>query len=302
MSREVRYDAIGPASVLTVIDGEPELPGPGKVRVQVKAAGLNPIDYKTRRGDFAPAQPASFPARIGRELAGVIEAVGEGVSGFVVGDEVFGNVAEVALADLAVTNPRNLARRPRGLPWEVAACLPVAGQTAFKAVEALDVTRSDTVLVSAAAGGVGSIIAQLVRLAGAHVIGTASAENQDYLAKRGIIPVAYGAGLAERVLEVAPSPVSVVFDQHGEETLAAAVQLGVDPLRVNTIAADPLDRGFSTVGRGAIDTSVLDALASLVVDGSLVVEIDGIYPLDDVVEAYQRLESGHVRGKIVIVP
>lgn len=302
MSRAVRFDRIGPPTVLHVVDVDPPEPGPGKIRVAVRAAGLNPADYKVRRGDHLPTLPKRFPAGLGRELAGVVDALGEGVTSLAIGDEVFGNVAEVGLAELAITNPLNMARKPKGLPWEVAGCLALAGQTAWDALESQSVTDADTVLVSAAAGGVGTIISQLALLRGATVIGTASDENHDYLAKRGIIPVAYGDGLVERIRAAAPGPVTVVFDHHGRETIEAAIELGVDRSRINTIAMDPAEYGVQRVGRGPINTDTLEKLAALVVDGSLVVEIEAVFPLEEIVEAYERLEAGHVRGKIVVVP
>ena len=295
MSRIVQFSEVGPPSVLQVLEVEPASPPPGKIRVAMRAAGLNPADYKTFRGTYGDPK---LPSRLGRELAGVVESLGEGVTGIAVGDEVFGNVANLALADLVVTNPNNMARKPAGLPWEVAGCLALAGQTAWDAMESQRVTDADTVLVSAAAGGVGTIIAQLALLKGATVIGTASEANHDCLAKRGILPVAYGPGLADRIAAVGTP--TVAFDQHGRETIEAALSLGVPPERINTIAMDPGELGVQRVGRGPINTDTLDALAALVVDGSLVVEIEAVFPLDQVVEAYERLEGGHVRGKIVV--
>jgi enoyl reductase len=301
MSRAVRFDRVGPASVLYIADVEPAVPGPGKIRVRVKAAGLNPADYKVRNGDN-PGLPKSFPASLGRELAGVVESLGEGVTRVKVGDEVFGNVAEVALAELAVTNPNNMAFKPAELSWEVAGCLALAGQTAWDELASQNVTAADTVLVSAAAGGVGTIVSQLALRTGATVIGTASEENHEYLRARGIIPVSYGDGLADRVRVAAPSAVTVVFDHHGSETILAALELGVSPERINTIAMDPEQHGVRRVGRGPINTDTLAALADLVVTGELDVEIAATYPLDEIVEAYERLEHGHVRGKIVVLP
>lgn len=301
MSKALRFDRVGPASVLYIADVEPAVPGPGKIRVRVKAAGLNPADAKVRAGSYE-GLPKHFPASLGRELAGIVESLGEGVTRVKVGDEVFGNVAEVALAELAVTNPNNMAFKPAELPWEVAGALALTGQTAWDELQSQNVTDADTVLVSAAAGGVGTIVSQLAILAGATVIGTASKDNHDYLRARGIIPVAYGEGLADRVRAAAPRPVTVVFDHHGSETILAALELGVAPERINTIAMDPQEHGVRRVGRGPISTDTLDRLAALVVAGKLDVEIAATYPLDDIVAAYERLEHGHVRGKIVVLP
>jgi NADPH:quinone reductase-like Zn-dependent oxidoreductase len=300
MSRAVKYHEFGPASVLRVEEVDPPRPKPGKVRVAVRAAGLNPSDYKTREGMMS-GPSFTFPAGIGRELAGVVEQLGEGVTSFSIGDEVFGNVASGAIADLMVTNPANLARKPAALDWVTAGGLSLAGQTAHDAVASQHLEPTDTVLVSAAAGGVGVLVAQLARLAGATVVGTASPGKHAFLESLGVVPVAYGPGLADRVRAVAPSGVTVVFDQHGRETIEAGIELGVDRSRINTIAADAAEFGVAGVGRGPIDPATLERLAALVVDGSLVVPIDSTFPLEETRAAFERLETGHARGKIVIV-
>ncbi|MCU1423761.1 MAG: quinone oxidoreductase [Microbacteriaceae bacterium] len=302
MSLAARYHEFGPPSVLRIENIDAPLPKPGKVRIAVRAAGLNPSDYKTREGMTMGSAAFSFPAGVGRELAGVVEKLGQGVTSLAVGDEVFGNVVSGAVATLAVTNPDNMARKPAGLDWVTAGGLALAGQTAHDAVASQRVTADDTVLVSAAAGGVGVIIAQLARLAGATVIGTASAANHEFLEGLGVIPVAYGHGLADRVRAVAPAGVSVVFDQHGRETVEAAIDLGVPRTRINSIAMDPEEFGIERVGRGPINTQTLETLARLVVEGSLVIPIEATYPIAETRQAFEHLESGHLRGKIVIVP
>ena len=302
MSRVVQFPVFGPPSVLEIVEVDPPAPGPGKVRVAMRAAGINPADYKVRRGLSMGSKPTALPGRLGREIAGVVESLGEGVTGFEIGDEVFGIVASVGLADLVVTNPANLARRPAALPWETAGALPLVGLTAWDAVASQHLTDSDVVLVSAAAGGVGTVVAQLALRAGSVVIGTASEANHEHLRGLGVIPVSYGPGLADRVRQAAPRPVTVVFDHHGVETIEAALELGVDRSRINTTATDPSPYGVQNVGRGAIAPATFDALAALVIAGELEFPIAGSYPLADVVAAFERLEEGHVRGKLVIVP
>jgi len=300
MSRAVRFHEFGPASVLRIDEVTVAEPRAGRVRVAVRTAGINPADYKRREGLTTSADFA-FPAGVGRELAGVVEAVGEGVSGFSVGDEVFGAVPDGSIADLVVTNPANLARRPRELDWAVAGGLALVGQTAHDAVASLHLTADDTVLVSAAAGGVGTVICQLARLAGATVIGTAGRANHDFLRGLGVIPVLYGDGMDERIRDVAPGRITAVFDQQGRETVEAAIRLGVPRERINTIAMDPHELGVERVGRGPADAPTLAALAARVVDGSLVLPVAATYPLDRVRQAFEQLEAGHVRGKVVIV-
>jgi NADPH:quinone reductase-like Zn-dependent oxidoreductase len=302
MSLAARYHEFGPPSVLRIENIDAPMPKPGKVRIAVMAAGLNPSDSKSREGMRMGSAAFSFPAGVGRELAGVVESLGEGVTTLTVGDEVFGNVVSGAVAELAVTNPKNMARKPEGLDWVTAGGLALAGQTAHDAVASQNLAPGDTVLVSAAAGGVGVVVAQLARLAGATVIGTASVANHAFLESLGVTPVAYGEGLADRVRSAAPHGVSVVFDQHGRETVETALALGVPRHRINTIAADAEEFGIEGVGRGPINTQTLETLARLVVDGTLVIPIEATYPLAETRQAFERLEAGHLRGKIVIVP
>jgi len=299
MSLAVKYNEFGPPSVLKVVEVPTPTAKPGRVRVAVRAAGLNPADYKGREGQFH-GPSFTFPAGIGRELAGVVDQVGEGAEGFAVGDEVFGTMVSGALAEYAVTNPASLAPKPAGLDWATAGGLALAGTTAWDSLASQNVTADDTVLVSAAAGGVGVIISQLALRAGATVIGTASEGNHPFLRELGVIPVAYGAGLVDRIRAAAPQGVTVVFDHHGAETIEAAIELGVDRERINTIATDPADYGVVRVGRGPANAATLASLAALVVSGELVVPVEAVYPLGEVVAAFEHLEHGHVRGKIVV--
>jgi len=302
MSRVVHFSEFGPASVLHLAEVDVPEPAPGKIRVSMRAAGINPFDVKFRRGAVSESKPTTFPASLGREVAGVVDAIGEGVTSLAVGDEVFGTVAGVGLAELVLTNPKNMARRPAGLPWEVAGGISVAGQTAWDEIESQSITDADTVLISAAAGGVGAIAAQLCVLRGATVIGTAGESNHETLREIGVVPVSYGPGLAERVRAVAPSPVTVVLDHHGAETIEAGLELGVPAERINTTAGLSTTYGVNGVGRGPVNPPTLEALADLVVAGKLHVWVEAIYPIADIVAAYERLEQGHLRGKIVIVP
>ena len=299
MTRAARFDRFGPASVISVVDVELPHPGPHEVRVRVKAVGLNPVDYKMRQG--TSRHSVTLPSGIGRELAGIVDELGEGVTGLRVGDEVFGTVHIGALADYAIVPAGNLARKPAELDWIVAGCLALAGQTAYDSFASQSITAADTILVSAAAGGVGSVVAQLGIRAGATVIGTAGRSNQAYLASLGVIPVLYGPGLADRVRAVAPAGLTAVFDHHGAETIEAALELGVDRSRINTIATDPEPWGIRRVGRGGPSIPTLDTLAGLVVSGELTIAIDSTYPLPEVVAAFEQLERGHLRGKVVVV-
>jgi len=299
MSLAAKYNGFGPASVISVVEVQTPNAKPGKVRVAVRAAGLNPADYKTREGQIH-GPSFTFPAGIGRELAGVVDQLGEGAEGFSVGDEVFGTTVSGAIAEYAVTNPAGLALKPAALDWTVAGGLALAGTTAWDAVASQNLTADDTVLVSAAAGGVGVLVCQLAMRAGATVIGTAGEANHDFLRGLGVIPVGYGPGLVDRVRAAAPQGVTVVFDHHGAETIEAGIALGVARERINTIAADPADFGVVRVGRGPANRATLETLAALVVEGALVVPVEAVFPLAEVVPAFERLENGHLRGKIIV--
>ncbi|MEO7007339.1 MAG: NADP-dependent oxidoreductase [Terrimesophilobacter sp.] len=299
MMLAARFDRFGPASVLFVDAVELPLPGPGEVRVRVAAVGLNPVDYKMREG--TSRHSVVLPSGLGRELAGIVDELGADVTALQVGDDVFGTVHIGTLADYAIVPAENLARKPDGLDWVVAGCLALAGQTAYDSFGSQSVTPADTVLVSAAAGGVGSLVAQLGVRAGATVIGTAGHSNQAYLASLGMIPVLYGPGLAGRVRAAAPTGVTVVFDHHGAETIEAALELGVSRSRINTIATDPEPFGIRRVGRGVPNVPTLDILAELVVRDELAIAIDSTYPLSEVAAAFEHLERGHLRGKVVVV-
>ena len=299
LSRVVKYDQFGPATVLRIETVELAAPPEGRVRIAVRAAGLNPADFKVRNG-WMPQWAPKLPAGIGREVAGVIDAIGEGVDEFAIGDEVFGAVAGSGIAEHVKANPAHLARKPAELDWAHAASLPTAGQTAWDSVESQHLTAHDTVLVSAAAGAVGIIASQLALRSGATVIGTASESNHEFLRSLGVIPVAYGPDLAHRVRAL--GAVTSVLDNYGVETIEAALELGVPRNRINTIATDPAPYGIVGVGRGSANPETLEKLAELVVAGKLLVPVHARFALDDVVAAFEMLEAGHVRGKVVVEP
>ncbi|MFN4001975.1 NADP-dependent oxidoreductase [Microcella sp.] len=274
-------------------------PGPGEVRVRFAAGGLNPVDWKIRSGRSRIQLP--LPVAVGREFSGRIEAVGSGVDDLAVGDAVFGSIPQGAFADLVVAPASVVARVPEGVPLDVAAGIALAGQTAWDALESQGLHRGDVIVVSAAAGGVGGVLSQLAVARGVHVIGTAGAGNHAWLRSRGVEPVLYGEGLRERLAAAAPDGITAVFDQSGTETIETALALGVPPERVNTIAADATLYGVRNVGRGAVHPPTLDALAALVADGTIELPVAARYPLSEVRAAFERLETGHLRGKVVVV-
>lgn len=304
MSRFVQYSETGGPEVLTIVDVDVPQPGAGQVRVRVEAAGLNPVDFKIFRGYIPGSYGAVLPAGVGNDYAGTVDAVGEGVTDYAVGDAVFGGARHFAIADYVVVDAASLSRRPDGLPVEVAAALDVAGRTAVATVKHVNLTADDTVLISAAAGGVGVIASQLAVRTGATVIGTVGPDNVEFVRGLGVIPVVYGDGLVDRIREAAPQGITAVLDNHGSATIEAALELGVPVSRINTIAAYAEIAKYSISGVGGAEASIADRdeLAALIAAGDVVVPIEATYPLTAVREAYERLEQGHLRGKIVVIP
>lgn len=302
MSRAAQYDQTGGPEVLSVGDVPDEEPGAGQVRVRVHAAGINPFDAKVRSG-FIPMQ-TPFPRRIGSDLAGVVEATGDGAtywdgSAVQVGDEVLGS-GRGSVAETAIASAANLARRPESVPVEVAGALYVTGLTAVSCLATVPVDGSDTVLVGGAAGGVGIVAAQLARAAGARVIGTASERNHELLRSLGIEPMVYGDGLAERV--AALGELTAVMDCHGRDALDVGVALGVPRDRMVAIAAYAAleELGVLNVEREARTAKNLAGLADRIAAGDLVTPIAGSFPLDQVADAFRALESPATSGRVVV--
>jgi len=306
MSRAVRFDQYGGVDVLKVVEVEDPVPGPGQLLVRVKAAGINPGESKIREGLLHERWPATFPSGQGSDLAGVVEAVGEGVDGFHAGDEVIGFTdGRASQADLVVIEAENATPRPPGVPWEVAGGLFVAGATAWAVVRAVNLTEGDTVVVSGAAGGVGSLAVQLARRAGATVIGLASEHNHEWLRGHGVVPVTYGDGVADRIREAAPGGVDAFIDTVGAPYVELALELGVAADRIDTIAdfAAVSKYGVKADGNAVgASAATLAELAGLIDEGALELPIAATYPLDEVRDAFTELERNHTRGKIVLVP
>lgn len=302
----VRFHEYGGVEVLRVEDVERPVPGPGQVLVEVRAAGIQPGEVMIREGARHGRWPAVFPSGQGSDLAGVVAETGPEVRGFAVGDEVLGFTHRRAShAEFVVVDDVDLVARPEGLSWDAAGSLYVAGTTAYATVFAVDPGPSDTVVVSGAAGGVGSLAVQLARRRGATVIGLASERHHAWLKEHGVLPVTYGEGAAERVRQAAAGPVDAFVDTFGDGYVDLAVELGVRPDRINTIrdwqAAARV--GARTYGEGAAACAVvLGELARLAARGELDVPIAATYPLAQVREAFRDLEGRHAHGKIVLHP
>lgn len=306
--RAVRFDHYGGVDVLDVVDVERPVPGPGEALVRVKAAGINPGEVSIREGRMRERWPATFPSGQGSDMAGVVEELGEGAQGFAIGDEVIGYTdRRASQAELVAVEVGHLTSRPPGVSWEVAGGLAIAGRTAYAAVRAVAPSAGETVIVSGAAGGVGSLVVQLARRAGAKVIGLASEPNHQWLRDHGAIPVAYGDGVAERIrAAVSQGPmIDACVDTFGSGYVELALDLGVRPERIDTIIDFQAAQryGVKTDGSAAAPGSqALAELAELIDRGELEVPIAGVFPLERVRDAYRELEARHTRGKIVLVP
>jgi NADPH:quinone reductase-like Zn-dependent oxidoreductase len=302
----VRFDAYGDIGVLTVVEVARPTPGPGQVLVQVVAAGINPGEASIRKGLLHAMFPATFPSGEGSDLAGVVAEVGPEVSRFAVGDEVLGFVdTRGSHAELVLADVDNLVARPVKVPWDVAGSLFVVGTTAYAAVRAVSLSAGDTVVVSGAAGGVGSVAVQLAAAAGATVIGLASPSHHDWLAAHGVIPVAYGDGVAERINEAGRGRLDAFIDTFGGGYVEMAVGLGISAERIDTIIDRAAAKQYGTKLDGsaaAANAGVLAELAGLIAEGRLEIPIAKEYPLADVRDAYRDLEQRHTLGKIVLRP
>ncbi|WP_216899067.1 NADP-dependent oxidoreductase [Nocardia alni] len=306
MAQAVKFDRYGGIDVLNVVEIPEPVAGPGQLVVQVVAASINPGEWKIRQGLLHERWPATFPSGQGSDFAGRVVAVGDGVSGVAVGDEVVGFSDERSSQATHVVVPvGQVTPKPAGLSWDVAGSLYVAGTTAFAAVRAVSPEAGDTVVVSGAAGGVGSLVVQLLRAREVTVVGIAGPGNHEWLRSVGAVPVAYGDGLADRIRAAAPDGVDAFIDTYGPDYVELAIDLGVKPDRIDTIAdfAAVAKYGVKAEGSGAAATiDVVAGLADLAASGKLDVPIAGTYPLSEVRAAYSELEAGHTHGKIVLRP
>ncbi|WP_217167856.1 NADP-dependent oxidoreductase [Streptomyces sp. AC512_CC834] len=304
MSRAVVYDTFGGPEVLELREVPQPHAGPGEVRVRVAALGLNPMDWiLTSMPEVAAQFGITLPSGFGTDFAGVVDEVGEGISGFAVGDRVYGGALGRAAADSAVVDPStdSLLHTPAGISDEVAGTLSVAGLTASAVLEAAEVKAGDTVLIGGAAGGVGVLVVQLAKLAGARVIGTASEGTFDFLRQLGADPVTYGPGLEDRVRAMAPDGVSAASDLFGTETAEAALGLGVPAQRISTIAAGPNPPGgVRATGGFNARPEDLGRIADAVAAGEITVPIAATYPIDRLREAVELQAQRHAHGKIVV--
>jgi len=301
--KAVRFDKYGGIEVLQIADVPMPEPSRGEALVKVKAASINPGEAKIREGLMHAMWPATFPSGEGSDLAGIVTKLGPGVDSFAVGAEVIGFTDRRAShAEYVLVEAQNLTIKPAKVSWEVAGSLAVAGSTAYASVRAVSLKKSDTVAVSGAAGGVGSIAVQLATRTGAEVIGIASPANHQWLAAHRVKPESYGADLADRLRK---TKIDAFIDTHGGGYVKLAVELGVPRERIQTIIDFAAVREYGVKAEGsnaARNASVLAELAALIASGDLEVPIAATFPLDQVRAAFSLLEQGHIRGKIVLLP
>jgi NADPH:quinone reductase-like Zn-dependent oxidoreductase len=303
MSIAISLAAYGPADELRPTETTAPLPGPGQVQLRVRAAGVNPVDWKIRAGHLAAVMPVEFPFVPGLDAAGEVTTVGAGVTEWAVGDQVFGQVP-AAYAEYAVADAAMLAAKPAGLSWAQAGGLQLPAETAYRALGLAKVEAGDTLLVHGAAGGVGGLAVQFAVAAGARVIGTASAANHAYLRSLGAVPVEYGDGVFDRVRAAAPEGVTVVLDAVGG-MLAGSVELVGSTDRVLSIVdpAEAAETGTRFTGSDPAEIRTAQALAEVLrlhAAGTLQFPVRAVFPLTEAADAHRLSEQGHGRGKIVL--
>ena len=299
--RALQYTAYGDPEVLEWGEAPDPHPGPGQIRVAVRAASVNPIDWKAFSGLMSGGEPMAGTGYLGYDAAGVVDEVGEGVTGVSVGDDVFGRgrntQAEYALLD-------SWAAKPPSIDWAVAAAAGVAGETAERGLRLLEVKAGDALFVDGGAGGVGAVTVQMALARGARVIASASEANHDYLREIGATPVLYGQGLAERVRAAAGGPVDAVFDVAGKTPVEDLISLVSEPSQVLSVANFAAGRAGARVTGGGADSQPMQALAQvadLLAQNKLVIKVQ-TFPFDRAAEAYRISQAGHLRGKLVLVP
>ncbi len=304
----VRYNSFGSPDVLELVEVPEVHPEAGRVRVAVRAVGLNPFDFKMRWGRV-PLKTVVFPRGVCLDFAGVVDEVGEGASyadgsAVEVGDEVFGWADGGTAREQLLAKAANLTRKPAGVSWEVAGSFATIVQTAHFSLEALEIGAADTVLVSAAAGSVGFVYSQLAIARGARVIGTSSEANFARLEKIGVIPTTYGPGLVDRVRALAPDGVTAVQDNFGRETIDAGFELGLAADRICSIVDHDAvaELGLASPGQSVKTPALNEQYIAMVADGTLSSPVQEVFALAHIREAFELLEQRHVSGKIVVVP
>ncbi|MFU8871647.1 NADP-dependent oxidoreductase [Micromonospora sp. SL4-19] len=298
--RAVQFAEYGGPEVLQPVEVPEPHAGPGQIRVAVRAAGVNPMDWKVRSGAMRRMMPLTLPAIPGIDVAGVVDEVGAGVTGVGVGDEVFGFATSDGYAEYAVLE--HFAAKPPKMSWEEAAGLPVVAEAAVRSLDLLGVREGDIVLVNGVSGGVGQTAAQIAHARGATVLGTAGPANHDYLRALGVTPTSYGPGLVDRVRDISPDGVDEALDVAGKGALPDLIEITGTPDKVLTIAdPDAQQHGVRmTSGAQGRSYQALDEAVRLFERGEFKLPVAQTFNLDQAAEAQEISQSGHVHGKLVL--
>jgi NADPH:quinone reductase-like Zn-dependent oxidoreductase len=299
--RALQFTAYGGPEVLHWAEAPDPHAGPRQIRIAVQAASVNPIDWKAFAGVLSGGQPMAGTGYLGYDAAGVVDEVGEGVTGVSVGDDVFGG-GQHTQAQYAVLD--SWAGKPASIDWAVAAAAGVAGETSERGLRLLHVDAGDTIFIDGGAGGVGAVAVQMALARGARVIASASEDNHGYLREIGAIPVRYGEGVAARVRAAAGGPVDAVFDVAGKTPVEDLISLAAEPSQVVSIANFAAGEAGARVTGGGADSRPMEALAQvaeLLAHNQLVIKVQ-TFPFDRAAEAYRISQGGHLRGKLVLVP
>lgn len=297
--KAVQFNEYGGPEVLNVVETDEPHAGPGQIRIAVRTAGVNPAEWKIRAGYFQEFMPVDLPSEVGFEAAGIVDEVGEGVTGVAVGDAVFGH-GSGTVAEYAVLT--YWAHKPDDMPFDVAGGLSVASETAIRALDYAGAKAGETVLICGAAGGVGSTAIQIAKARGMTVIGTASAAKHDYLRDLGAIPTTYEPGLADRVKDLAPQGIDAALDLAGAGIIPELIEITGDASRVISVV------DFTAPEHGAVFSPTpqehperaLEEAARLYSEGALNLRIEKTFPMEKIAEAHALSAEGHVTGKLVM--
>ena len=299
--RALQFRQYGGPEVLEWGDALDPHAGPGQIRISVRAASVNPIDWKAYTGALSGGKPMAGTGYLGYDAAGVVDEVGEGVTGVSVGDDVFGR-GRNSQAEYAVLD--SWAAKPSSIDWAVAAGAGTAGETSERGLRLLDVKAGDTIFVDGGAGGVGAVAVQMALARGARVIASSSDANLDYLREIGATPVRYGEGMVERVRTAAGGQVDAVFDVVGKTPIDDLISLAPEPSRVLTIANFAAGQAGALVTGGGAHSRPMQAMAlmaEMLAQNKVVIKVQ-TFPFDRAADAYRISQSGHVRGKLILIP
>jgi NADPH:quinone reductase-like Zn-dependent oxidoreductase len=299
--RALQFTTYGSPEVLSWADAPEPHAGPGQIRISVRGASVNPIDWKAFSGALAGGEPKTGTGYLGYDAAGVVDEVGDGVTGVSVGDDVLGR-GQHTQAEYAVLD--SWAAKPPSIDWAVAAAAGVAGETSERALRLLDVKAGDTLFVDGGAGGVGAVAVQMALARGLRVIASSGEGNTDYLREIGAVPVLYGDGMVDRVRTAAGGRVDAVFDVPGKTPIDDLISLAPEPAKVLTIANFAAGGSGVQVTGGGADSRPMEAMAliaDLLAQNKVVIKVQ-TFPFDRAAEAYRISQGGHVRGKLVLVP